>query len=303
MRTRIIVGAALMALVGGLLWLDWHLEQAGWPAVRSDPAGPARTVRGLPVALLVLVLTAMAYLELAAMSAGAGVAVFRFSGMLSAMMVGTLPFWRQGLRSGGGELLPLVVLGGVLMVLFANQMLRHRTQDAIRRIGVTLLGVCYLGVCGAVVLGIRMRFGLKALVLFALAVKFADIGAYFVGTALGRRRLIPWLSPKKSWEGLLGGLAVAAIAAAVFAAVVNPVFGSADNANMPLAAAAVFGAVVGLFGQGADLCESVLKRDAKLKDAGQALPGLGGVLDVLDSPLLAAPAGYAIFSLLRWASS
>lgn len=292
------MGAVLIVLVGGVLLLDWHLERAGWPALRFEPGAPARTVRALPLAGLVLVLIAAAHLELAGLAAGAGVAISRFAGMVCTMILGTLPFWRQSLASGGGQHLTFVVLGVVVMVLFAEQVIWRRTQDAIRRIGAGLLGVCYLGVCGAVVLSIRMQFGMKALVLFVLAVKLTDIGAYFAGTAFGRHGLIPWLSPKKTWEGLFGGLVVAAIAAAAFAAVVNPVFGSADKGSISCAAAAMFAVVVGLFGQAGDLCESVLKRDARSKDAGAVLPGFGGVLDVLDSLLLAAPVGYVLLALL-----
>lgn len=298
MGTRTVVGTVLIVVVAGVCLLDWHLERSGRPAVRLDPAGPETTIRALPLAALMLVLIAAGYLELAGLAAATGVDISRFSGMVCAMILGTLPFWRQGL-AGGAAHLALVVLGVAVMVLFAEQIVRRQTQDAIRRVGVGLLGVCYLGVCGAVVLSIRMQFGLKALVLFLVAVKVTDIAAYFSGTAVGRHKLIPWLSPGKTWEGLFGGLAGAAVAAVAFVAVVNPVFGMPDRASMSYVAAALFAVVVGAIGQGADLCESLLKRDAGSKDAGSSVPGFGGVLDVLDSPLLAAPAGYVMLALLR----
>jgi phosphatidate cytidylyltransferase len=292
MLKRTITGVVLIALIAGVLVLDWQLEKAGWPKLRPRGGAEERTMLGLPLAVLTLLLVGAGYLELTGLAAGAGMPVLRFSGIVCAVLVGTLPFWRQALTTRALDaLLAPVVLGAVVMVLFADQMARYRTQDAIRRIGGTLLGICYVGVCGSVMLGIRMQFGLKAFVLFLLAVKSTDIGAYYVGTAFGRHKLIPWLSPKKTWEGLFGGVAVAAVAAAVFAA--------GTRMDVSWSAAAVFAAVTGLVGQGADLCESALKRDAKRKDAGRTVPGMGGVLDVLDSPLLSAPAAYLLLALLR----
>ncbi len=299
MITRIVVGAALIAFAAGAFWLDWHLERAGWPELAIGPGGRPVVIRGLPLAVLTLVVMAAAYRELAALSAAAGVTILGFTGMLCTVIVATLPFWQQGVGAPQvGPYFTLSVLGGVMMALFAAQIVRYRIQEAIRRLGGTMLAVGYLGICGAVLLGIRVHFGVKALALFLVAVKVTDIGAYFTGTAIGRHKLIPSLSPRKSWEGLLGGMVAAGIATAAFAAVVNPVYTSADDANMNWAAAGLFGVAIGLFGQGGDLCESALKRDARAKDAGRALPAFGGVLDVLDSPLLAAPAGFAMLWLL-----
>jgi len=296
MAKRIVFGSILTAVMVGVLLLDWQLERLGWPGADGV------CMRGLPLTALLLVLVAAGHRELSGLAAGAGVPMLGLSAMLGAMAVATLPFWRQGLRTGPhGQFLALLVLSAVVTVVFADQVIRHATRDAIRRIGASLLAVCYLGVCGAMTLGIRVQYGLKAFALFVLAVKATDVGAYFVGTAAGRHRLVRRLSPNKSWEGLLGGLALGAAAAAGLVAVADPVLGFPDGsaAKMHVPAAAAFGVIVGLIGQGADLCESALKRDAKRKDAGQALPGFGGVLDLADSPLLAAPAAYVILALLR----
>ncbi len=285
MLKRIIVGAVLIVLIGVLLWLDRRVESAG--------------LGGLPLAVLMVLLISAGYLELSRLAESVGVSISRFSGMVCTIAVGTLPFWRQALAGGHWASLTQVVLAAVVLVLFADQIIRHGPAGAIRRIGVSLLAVCYLGVCAAVVLDIRMQFGLKAFVLFLLAVKATDIGAYFTGSAIGRHKMAPRLSPGKSWEGLAGGLVFSAAVAAGFIMIVDRLGGTEDvGGRITPLSAACFAAAVGLFGQIADLCESALKRDAGIKDAGASAGPFGGVLDVVDSPLLAAPVAYVFLALL-----
>jgi len=126
-----------------------------------------------------------------------------------------------------------------------------------------------------------------------LCVKFTDIGAYFGGRALGRHKLIPWLSPGKTWEGLFFGLLTAAAVGALLARWMDLRRGY----ELPWWKGAIFGGVIGGIGQLGDLLESLMKRDAEVKDSGSLIPGFGGVLDVIDSPLLAAPFAYLLFSL------
>jgi len=124
-------------------------------------------------------------------------------------------------------------------------------------------------------------------------VKFTDIGAFFGGKALGRRKLIPWLSPGKTWEGLFFGL----LTAAAVGAAMSPAIGPRTGYILPWWKGAIFGAILGGIGQLGDLLESLMKRDAEVKDSGSLVPGFGGVLDIIDSPLLAAPFAYLLFSL------
>jgi phosphatidate cytidylyltransferase len=108
----------------------------------------------------------------------------------------------------------------------------------------------------------------------------ADIGAYFAGRRFGRRKLAPAVSPGKSWEGALGGLACALFVSLAFAHALAVPWGA------PLLLFTVLVAVLSIFG---DLFESVLKRTAGVKDSGGLLPGHGGVLDRLDALLPALP--------------
>ena len=112
-----------------------------------------------------------------------------------------------------------------------------------------------------------------------LMVCAADIGAYAAGRAFGRRKLAPRVSPGKTWEGAVGGLAMVVLVA----------WGGAAYFGLPLPAAVAFGCGVGIFSIIGDLTESMFKRAAALKDSGTLLPGHGGLLDRIDSVTAAAP--------------
>jgi CDP-diglyceride synthetase len=121
-------------------------------------------------------------------------------------------------------------------------------------------------------------------------VKMCDTGAFFVGSSIGKHKMIPWVSPAKSWEGLAGGLITASLTAVGLAALNNHFL--PDEPTISLEYAAFLGILFGVLGQLGDLVISVFKRDSGIKDASSVLPGLGGILDVLDSLLLVSAAAY-----------
>ncbi len=284
MKTRIFFGAAMIAAVAVVLYLDWRLAQAA-------PLRP--WVAGLPVAGVILGLVVLLFRELARLAQGAGLEVLPVSGLLGAAVLGLGPYWARLLWPAGAGDAPLALAGFVVLAIFAEQMVRFRTTDGLRRVAATSLAVLYLGVGSAAMLSIRMTWGVAVLGVFLAAVKATDLVAYFVGSAIGRHKLIPWLSPAKSWEGLVGGLVGGAGGGALAA------WGLGVQA-LPLGLAAAVGAVFGAAGQLADLCESLLKRSVQVKDSGAAVPQFGGVMDILDSPLLAAPVAWAVLSAIRW---
>jgi len=118
-----------------------------------------------------------------------------------------------------------------------------------------------------------------------------DAGAYFGGRAWGKRKLAPQISPGKTVEGALSGV-VAGIATAVAAKALFDVFWPALSAPLSWLAVLLFGVVLSIVGIIGDLVESLLKRDARVKDTGNLIPGTGGVLDRIDSNLLAIPVMY-----------
>jgi phosphatidate cytidylyltransferase len=183
----------------------------------------------------------------------------------------------------------------VLSVFLAEMATFREPGSSVVRMALTLWVAAYVGILASFVAQLRWlpeiategggRRGSLALALAIFVPKFGDSGAYFAGRLFGRHRMTPVLSPKKTWEGAAGA-AVASVLTAVGIASVGPLLRGG------LAAAAVLGLVVGVIGLLGDLAESLVKRDCQQKDASQIMPGFGGVLDVVDSVLFAAPVTY-----------
>ncbi len=137
--------------------------------------------------------------------------------------------------------------------------------------------------------------GLILMVGVIASIKMSDAGAYFVGRSLGKRPLHSIISPKKTWEGAIGGVLIGAMTAAIFFPFAsNYIFGSsaAVSVAVPFWGPALTGGLLAIFGLIGDLLESVIKRSVDAKDSGTLLPGLGGMWDVTDSLFFAAPIGY-----------
>ncbi len=185
-----------------------------------------------------------------------------------------------------------------MVALFAGTALVLREGDfasSVPAAASTLLGATYLGALGGAVAGLRVLAPLESaparlLLLFAI-VMLSDTCAYFAGRMLGRHKLAPDISPGKTLEGALGGLAGGVLAALLVRWLVTP--------EMPLWHAATLGLLVSGLGAMGDLLESVLKRWAGVKDSGRLFPGHGGMLDRLDSLLFGAPVLYYYFTFVR----
>ena len=181
----------------------------------------------------------------------------------------------------------------VIIVLTAGTLIAATLRGApfdkmIASVGATILGVLYVPLLGSHLVSLRTGFtqtlSAHLLSFFFLVLMGADAGAYYIGRALGKRKLAPSISPGKTWEGAFGGI-VAALAMATLA---HFWFFRELPLKFMLPLAAVM-TVVGILG---DLTESALKRGAGAKDAANILPGHGGILDRLDSLLFNAPLIY-----------
>jgi phosphatidate cytidylyltransferase len=161
------------------------------------------------------------------------------------------------------------------------------------RLALTWFIIGYLGLLPSYFAQLRWLYppgdgrGTAAVALAVFVPKCGDIGAYFTGRLIGRHKMTPVLSPKKTWEGAVGGLTFAALAT-----IGIDRFFPAAVVGACLPCEIVFGVLVGIAGMLGDLAESLLKRDCQKKDASMVVPGFGGVLDVLDSVLFAAPVAY-----------
>ncbi|HEY9248865.1 MAG TPA: phosphatidate cytidylyltransferase [Rariglobus sp.] len=226
--------------------------------------------------------------------------------------MGHAPFSRLGLLFGAAVTLAPVVssrcplltpenLLALATLAFAIRIVGERNpENRVESLGWTLFGLVYVPfmlqflVRVLLIDGPHANTGL-ALGLWLIAVsKFCDVGALLSGMAFGRHKMAPVISPKKTWEGAIGGLLTSAALGAGIVAVFGPYFPSALS---PLLAAA-FALPVAALGIVSDLVESVIKRRANTKDSGATIPGIGGMFDLSDSLILTAPAGFLIFSLL-----
>jgi phosphatidate cytidylyltransferase len=184
-------------------------------------------------------------------------------------------------------------LAGVALAGFLVELATFREPGgAVQRLALLTWAAAYLGLLPSFLAQLRWwpegeaDKGVAALALAIFVPKVGDIGAYFTGRALGRHRMTPLLSPKKTWEGLAGGLLAAALVAVAINRALPPHLLGEDWK------AAGFGLAVSVAGVLGDLAESLIKRDLGRKDASRVVPGFGGVLDVVDSVLFAAPVAY-----------
>ncbi len=181
----------------------------------------------------------------------------------------------------------LATMGMLTWILF----LERNRERAIHTTAITLFGMAYTAWnLGHLMLIRELPHGRGALLVLFLAIWGGDSGAYYAGKHLGRHRIFPAVSPKKTWEGSIAGLATSVVAATAAAAALYP--------PVSLPEAALLGLAVGVAGQLGDLFESMLKRSAGIKDSSHLLPGHGGLLDRLDSLIFATPVFYYLDRVL-----
>lgn len=181
-----------------------------------------------------------------------------------------------------------VFIPAICLIIFIVQFTK-RDNRAVLSISTILFGLVYVSWFLSFLIRIRtMPAGSEAfskllIVYLILVTKSGDIGAYIIGTKFGSHSLIPRISPKKTVEGALGGL--------LFSVVVS-LLSTGFLPSFPLGRLLILGLILGVLAQIGDLSESLIKRDCEAKDSGMTLPGLGGVLDTIDSLLFTAPVFY-----------
>jgi phosphatidate cytidylyltransferase len=292
LRWRLILGFGLVAALAGLCWWDAQMR-----------------LPGLALGLLAIVVTWFCARELLAMFRARGyqpAAWAFYSGALMPVLFSCIPILilKITFNYTMGALGWLAVgLAAGLAVAFIGEMSRFEgAGKSIVNVAVTAFAVLYIGGCMGTIVQLRLVRaplpiggfrGVLPLLTFIATIKLSDIGQYTVGRLFGRHKLAPKLSPGKTWEGAIGGIALSCFIISL--AVTLRIYGRDRFDWHFLEAPLIFSASVAIAGLLGDLSESLLKRDAGLKDSSTWMPGFGGVLDLMDSLLLAAPFAYLWF--------
>lgn len=175
-----------------------------------------------------------------------------------------------------------LLMGGFVVYFYT------RSQPLVN-LSLTFFGLIYLTIPLSLMIPIIFDYGRSYLIFLIAVTKLTDTGAYFIGSYFGKTKLAPYISPNKSWEGAIGGFFIGTLTSFLFA-LFYPKLG------FTLIESIIVGAVLSLASQFGDLTESLLKRDVGVKDSNQ-LPGLGGMLDVVDSLVFTTPLLYFYLKL------
>ena len=183
----------------------------------------------------------------------------------------------------GGRYSPFVLATGVLCSAVIYVLVAKPGSRCFEGWAITVTGFVYVGFLGSHLVALRsLPRGIAWLGLAVITIWVSDSSAYFVGRAWGKRRLAPYLSPRKTWEGAVAGALSAVLAAAVIGRI----------GSLPISASLLSGALMGCLCPFGDLAVSMLKRQVGVKDTSNLIPGHGGVLDRLDTLLFSAPIVY-----------
>ena len=253
---------------------------------------------GLPLALLLSLISGLGAWELYRIAEAGGNAPFSVPGALASALV---PLLVHAEVAGIFRLPISAATLAILALLGASVWLRGVNGKPLAAVAITIFGVLYTGVMLSFGYALRYypyaigRAAGAAVVLLPLLLTWAsDTGAYFVGRALGKRKLIPSVSPGKTVAGAVGAVATTVVVCVLYTRfALRPV---AQLAFSPLGAV-LFGAAISVVAQLGDLVESLLKREAGVKDSSHIIPGHGGVLDRFDSLFFVLPVA---FPLMLW---
>ena len=238
----------------------------------------------IPFLILIDVILVMALWELYGLAEKKGFSPSKFLGIASALTISWNLYFYRG--QWLGEILFLMFFLILTTELFKGK------DHSLANSAITLFGILYVSLFSSFLLirelplrtGMPYRIGGWIVIFIFATIWICDTAAYFLGSRLGRHPLFKRVSPKKTWEGAIGGFIIG-IGAAIG---LRSLFVS----SLSVVDSIVIGIIVGVVGQISDLVESLYKRDSGLKDSSNILPGHGGILDRFDSPLLVGPIVY-----------
>ncbi|MFH1594381.1 MAG: phosphatidate cytidylyltransferase [Candidatus Omnitrophota bacterium] len=211
-----------------------------------------------------------------------GIFVYKYFGIVAGIAIPVSIYLHVG--EGFENLEPFFIVIACLFTFVLQFARKDKADNHLVSIALTLFALFYISWFLSFFIKIKYLNEGASLVSFLIIVtKTGDIGAYFIGKRFGKRPLIPRISPRKTKEGALGGLASSVMAAVLCQSLV---------AGFGFFHIILSGFLLGIIGQVGDLAESLFKRDFEVKDSSRALPGLGGILDVIDSLLFTTPIFY-----------
>lgn len=231
-----------------------------------------------------------------------GILVHRPLNITLGVIFAGLVAWRSLVEPG---LVPTPILGpgataiswmwdifwpATVVIIFIRQLTRENTFEALGGVATTLFGLAYIAALFSYLFYLRamdVERGAWLVLFLILVTKMGDAGAYVIGNLIGRHILMPRISPRKTIEGFVSAVLVSGLTAVMARAMLSP-------RELTIPVAFLLGIFLGVCGQLGDLAESLLKRDCQVKDSGTTVPGLGGILDVIDSLLFTAPLFYGI---------
>ncbi|NQU20067.1 MAG: phosphatidate cytidylyltransferase [Candidatus Nealsonbacteria bacterium] len=284
LRWRLLLGTLIIAMLIGLCWLDHAAATAG--------------VWLLPVAILFTLAATGEILHLAAPGGSRPLAWPVYLGNLLLIAANWVPSVCCDDPTRATTLPPiawplLALFAGFLLVLVGEMCRYEKPGGVTANVAASVLALVYVGLLLGLVVQLRMGFGVAAVASLIIVVKLGDTGAYTVGRLIGRHKMAPRLSPGKTIEGAAGAVVFACLGScATFYWLVPAMSGDKAASAAPWWGWILFGLLVATAGILGDLAESLIKRDAGCKDSSTWLPGFGGVLDILDSILLAAPVAW-----------
>ena len=279
LRYRLLFGTLMTLFFTAAVIFD------GWMDGSLSTLADNKPVQGTILCILVVLLIIPAQFELSKLAAAKNLKIFLPVSITASILFAASRYLQQLIEFPPETYLSLLS-AFVLLALLLYQYKTRGTSGVLANCGANYFSILYLGLLSSFCVSIRIEFGLWPLLMYVFVVKSADIGAYSIGTLFGRHKFSPKISPGKTWEGMGGAVAAAIIVAIGFALICD---------IMPWWPAAIFGLGFAFIGQMGDLAESMIKRDAEQKDSANKVPGFGGVLDIVDSPLVAAPLAYLFF--------
>lgn len=216
-----------------------------------------------------------------------GVKMFKAFGLLVGLFIPITIYFQLSMKEGWQFL--FVVIG--LFLLFLIELTKKEAYQPVLSISATVFGILYIAWCFSFVLRIRqMEEGIILTAFLVIVTKSSDIGAYLWGRKFGKTPLLERVSPKKSLEGAVGGFFTALAVGMIFSLFVK---------SLDFWEKFFLVIILAIISQLGDLFESLIKRDCQVKDSGKLLPGMGGILDVIDSLIFTAPTFYLYITMMR----